>query len=109
MIMYKLRSFSDMLGEFWAHSLHFLACIVGRNHFINTKFTKHIMEIANSSDVCVGRDDDVVMEKCEFNGRSYRESEKKAQSHGHLKLPEESLKGSRTTPTATGDSLHRAR
>ena len=48
MYMTKLRPVRGMLGEFWAH-----IAIVGSgrwnwNHFINTKFTKHTMEIADS-------------------------------------------------------------
>ena len=45
----KLRSISGMLGEFWAHFAFFWLAWVGRNHFINTKFTENIMEIADSS------------------------------------------------------------
>ena len=39
-----------MLGEFWAHIACLWLGLVGRNHFINTKFTKLIMEIADSND-----------------------------------------------------------
>ena len=47
--MCKLRAVCDILGEFGAHIVCFWHAQVGWNHSINTKFTKHIMEIADST------------------------------------------------------------
>ena len=49
LVVTKLRAVRDMLGEFWTHIAFFWLAKVGRNHFINTKFTKHIMEISDPS------------------------------------------------------------
>ena len=51
-IMNKLRDVRGKLGEFWAHIVFFWLAWVGRNQFINTKFTTLAMEIADSYYEC---------------------------------------------------------
>ena len=48
--MIKLRTTLGKFGEFWDHIAIFLLARLGRNHFINTKFSKLSKEIADPSD-----------------------------------------------------------
>ena len=46
-VVNKLRTALGKFGEFWAHMAHFWLAWVGRNHFVNTKFSKLSKEISD--------------------------------------------------------------
>ena len=45
--MIMLRTTLGKFREFWAYIAYFWLALVGRNHFINTKFTKLSKEITD--------------------------------------------------------------
>ena len=45
----KLRTALGKFGEFWAHIARFWLAWVGRNHFVNTKFSKLSKEISDTT------------------------------------------------------------
>ena len=48
--MNKLRTALSKFGEIWGHIAYFWLALVGRNPFVNTKFSKLVKEITDPID-----------------------------------------------------------